>query len=64
VPGNDGFRFQGLKLIERGDPLNPALCVSLAQKGMDAIIDDVAANDQSDLTTVSGSAWDNPGLCG
>ena len=30
VPGNHGFRFQGLKFIERGDPLNPALCVSLA----------------------------------
>ena len=48
VPGNDGFRVQGLKLIERGDPLCPTLCVSLAQIGMDAVVDDVAANDQSD----------------
>src|SRR6476619_1272605 len=47
MPGDYGFRFQGLKLVERGDPLKPALCVGLAEVGMNSVVDSGPANDQS-----------------
>ena len=47
-PAITAFGFKGLELVERRDPLKPALSVRLAEIGMDAIVDDVAGNDQSD----------------
>src|SRR5258707_4418468 len=52
MPGNHGFRFQGLELVERGDPLKPALCVGLAEVGMNSVVDGVPANDQSNRRDV------------
>ena len=52
MPGDHGFRFQGLKLVERGDPLKPAPCVGLAELGMNSVVDGVPANDQSDRRDV------------
>ncbi len=52
MPGDHCLRFQGLKLIERGDPLKPALCVGLAEIRMNAVVDGVPANDQSDRRDV------------
>jgi hypothetical protein len=34
VPGDHGLRFQSLKLVERGNPLKPALRIGLAKIGM------------------------------
>src|ERR1700730_1579233 len=48
VPGDYSLRLQGLKLVERGDPLKPALPVGLAEKGMNSIVDGIATNDQPD----------------
>src|SRR5580704_18400250 len=52
MPGDHGFRFPGLKLVERGDPLKSALYVGLAEVGMNSIVDGVPANDQSDRRDV------------
>ena len=52
VPGDHGFRFQGLKLVERGDPLKPALGVGLAEIGMNSVVDGVPGNNQSDRRDV------------
>jgi hypothetical protein len=40
VPGDHGFRLQGFKLVERGNPHKPALRVGLAKIGMDVVIRD------------------------
>src|SRR6266853_6329843 len=52
VPGDHCLRFQGLELIERGDPLKPAPCVGLAEIRMNAVVDGIPANDQFDRRDV------------
>src|SRR5260221_11148680 len=52
VPGDHRFRFQGLKLVERRDPLKPARFVGLAEKGMNSVVDGVPANAQSNRRDV------------
>src|SRR6202162_5369944 len=52
MPGDHGFRFQGLKLVERGDTLKPALGVGLAEVGMNSVVDGVPAKDKSDRPDV------------
>ena len=46
-PATTAFGFN-VSVVERRDPLKPALSVRLAKKGMDAIVDDVAGYNQSD----------------
>ena len=52
VPGDHGFRLQGFKLVERGNPLKPALRVGLAKIGMDAVVDSIPAHNESDRRDV------------
>ncbi len=52
VPGDHCNRIQGLELVERGNPLKPALPVGLAEKGMNSIVDGIATNDQPDRRDV------------
>jgi len=52
VPGDHGLRFQSLKLVERGNPLKPALRIGLAKIGMDAVVDRIPGDDQSDRRDV------------
>jgi hypothetical protein len=52
VPRDNCHRIQGLKLVERGNPLKPALPVGLAEKGMNSIVDGIATNDQPDRRDV------------
>jgi hypothetical protein len=55
VPGDHCNRIQGLELVERGNPLKPALPVGLAEKGMNSIVDGIATNDQPDRRDVKAS---------
>src|SRR5260370_11602696 len=52
VPGDHGFRLQGFKLVERGNPLKPALRVGLAKIGMDAVVNSIPAHNESDRRDV------------
>jgi hypothetical protein len=45
VPRDNCHRIQGLKLVERGNPLKPAMPVGLAEKGMNSIVDGIAGSD-------------------
>jgi hypothetical protein len=48
VPGDDSSRVERLESIERGDPFAPALRGGLGKIGMNSVVDDVSADEQSD----------------
>src|ERR1700733_9734801 len=48
MSGNNRQRFQSVDFIERGNPFQPGLPVRFAEKGVNAVIDNVASDYQSD----------------
>jgi hypothetical protein len=48
MPGYNRRRFQSVDFIKRGNPFQPGLPVRFAEKWVNAVIDNVASDYQSD----------------